>query len=152
LDETVTKLCTSSAAKLKRHLIFDQARSYLTCHTNCKIGIVIDDQERLLVFRQVDYIPLSQANEARFINNVGSACEPSKLLGYSSWQHILDNTDASYDVLFQPSFPEIQSNNMEINSTSQPYEVMGQPFSSSIVKQHQNGSLIQNEGNWQVLD
>ncbi|XP_024628302.2 calmodulin-binding transcription activator 3 isoform X2 [Medicago truncatula] len=120
--------------------------------SNCSLPLK-DDQERLPVFRQVDYIPLSQANETRHINNVGSACEPSKLLGYySSWQHILDNTAASYDELFQPSFPEIQSNNMEINSTSQQYEVMGQPFSSTITKQHQNGSLIQSVGNWQVLD
>ncbi|KEH20826.1 calmodulin-binding protein [Medicago truncatula] len=118
--------------------------------SNCSLPLK-DDQERLPVFRQVDYIPLSQANETRHINNVGSACEPSKLLGYySSWQHILDNTAASYDELFQPSFPEIQSNNMEINSTSQQYEVMGQPFSSTITKQHQNGSLIQSVGNWQA--
>jgi hypothetical protein len=76
----------------------------------------------------VDYSSLSQANETRCINNVELTCELSKILGFSSWQDTLENSSESHNVPFQPSFPETQSNNMGINSTSQGYEVMEQHF------------------------
>jgi hypothetical protein len=131
----------------------DQARSYLTCHTNCKIEIVIDDQERLPVIPQVDDILLSQANETKYINNVGLTCELSKVLGFSSWQDILENKAGSHNVPFQ-SFPETEPNNTGINSTSQGYETMGQHLTISITKQYDNRSFIpaEAEGNWQVWD
>lgn len=108
---------------------------YLTCRTNCKFEILIADQERLPV-----------------INNVGLTCEPSKVLEFSSWQDILENKAGSHNAPFQHFFPETQFNDMGINSTSQGYEVMGKHLSIGISNHWENGSLIQNKGNWQVLN
>lgn len=102
-----------------------------------------DGQEKLPVIAGVNNIPLSQANKAEDINNVGLTYETSKLLGFSSWEDILENNGGSHHVPFQPSFPETQPSNMGINSnSSQGDEIMGQ---------YLNGSLTQAEGNWQVL-
>ena len=115
---------------------------------------MIDDQERLPVIPQVDDISLSQANETKYINNVGLTCELSKVLGLSLRQDILENNAGSHNVPFQASFPETEPNNMGINSTSQGYATMGQHLTINITKQHENRSFIQAEaeGNWQVWD
>lgn len=119
-------------------------------YSNCPLSLK-DDQERLPVIPQVDDILLSQANETKYINNVGLTCELSKVLGFSSWQDILENKAGSHNVPFQ-SFPETEPNNTGINSTSQGYETMGQHLTISITKQYDNRSFIpaEAEGNWQA--
>ncbi|KAJ1379892.1 P-loop containing nucleoside triphosphate hydrolase [Sesbania bispinosa] len=110
-----------------------------------------DDQEKLPVIPGVNYIPLSQANKIKDIHNVGLTYEPSKFLGFSSWESTLESNAGSHHVPFQPSFPETQSNNTGINSSPSPGdEIMAQHFTISIAKQHGNGSLIQAEGSWQA--
>lgn len=96
---------------------------------------MIDDQERLPV-----------------INNAGLTYDPSKLLGFSSWQDIFENNVGSHNVPFQPFFPETHFSDMRTNSTSQGYEVIGQHLSIGITKHHENRSLLQDKGNWQVLN
>ena len=60
------------------------------------------------------------------INNVELTYEPSQLLGFSSWQEILENNAGSHNVPFHPSFQETQPVDMGENSTFQGYEVTGQ--------------------------
>lgn len=111
-----------------------------------------DDQEKLSIIPNVNYISPSQANKTKYINNVGLTYEPSKLSVFSSWEDILENNAGNHHVPFQSSFPETQLNNFGINSNaSQGDEGMGQHFTISIAKQHENGNLIQAEGNWQVF-
>ncbi|KAJ1398660.1 P-loop containing nucleoside triphosphate hydrolase, partial [Sesbania bispinosa] len=110
-----------------------------------------DDQEKFPVIPGVNYIPLSQANKIKDIHNVGLTYEPSKFLGFSSWESTLESNAGSHHVPFQPSLLETQPNNTGINSSpSQGDEIMAQHFTISIAKQHGNGSLIQAEGSWQA--
>ncbi|CAL5214419.1 unnamed protein product [Lathyrus oleraceus] len=79
----------------------------------------------------------------------GLTYDPSKLLGFSSWQDIFENNVGSHNVPFQPFFPETHFSDMRTNSTSQGYEVIGQHLSIGITKHHENRSLLQDKGNWQ---
>lgn len=122
-----------------------------SCRTNC-IKMITDDRAKFPVIPGVNYTSLGQANKIKDIHNVGLTYEPSKSLGFSSWEDILGNNGGSHHVPFQPSFSETQSNDKGINrDPSQAYEIMGQHFTISIDEQHDNGSPITPEGSWQVL-
>ncbi|XP_061344118.1 calmodulin-binding transcription activator 3-like [Gastrolobium bilobum] len=111
---------------------------------------LINDQEVLFDTPGVNYISLGQANKIKDFDNVGLAYESQKLFGFSSGEDILENKVGSQHVFFQPSFPETRDN-MGINSNpSQGDEIMRPLFTTSIAKQHENGSFIQAEGNWQA--
>lgn len=109
-----------------------------------------DDQEKFPVMPGVNYISLTQGNKIK--DNVGLTYESPKPLGLSSWEGILENNAGSQHVPFQPLFPETQYGSMGIGTNfSQGDEIMMPHLTTSIAKQHENGSLIQAEGNWQVL-
>lgn len=111
-----------------------------------------DDQEKLPIIPGVNYISLTQDNKNKDILNAGLTYESPKPLGFYSWEGILENNAGSQHVHFQPLFPGTQPDNMGINSNfSQGEEIMVPYLTTSIAKQHENGSLIQAEGNWQVL-
>nr|KYP49260.1 Calmodulin-binding transcription activator 3 [Cajanus cajan] len=112
---------------------------------------LIDDQEKLPVIPGVNYISLTQGNKMKDIHNFGLTYESSKPFGLSSWEGILENNAESQHVPFQPLFPETQPDNMGFNSNfSQGDEIMVPHLTTSITEQHENGSLIQAEGNWQA--
>ncbi|RZB96762.1 calmodulin-binding transcription activator 1-like isoform X2 [Glycine soja] len=112
-----------------------------------------DDQEKLPIIPGVNYISLTQDNKNKDILNAGLTYESPKPLGFYSWEGILENNAGSQHVHFQPLFPGTQPDNMGINSNfSQGEEIMVPYLTTSIAKQHENGSIIKAEGNWQVYD
>ncbi|XP_058758872.1 calmodulin-binding transcription activator 1-like [Vicia villosa] len=136
---------------------YEEAESAFNSHANSDFHSFLEMQhpvvQKIKAQQLADFncpLPLKDGLERLpVINNVGLTCEPSKLLGFSSWQDILENNAGSHNVPFQHFFPETQFNDMGINSTSQGYEVMGQHLSIGITNHHENGSLIEDKGNWQ---
>lgn len=101
----------------------------------------------------MNHISFSQANTTNYIDNLGLTYEPAKLLGFSSWGDFIENNVGNHHVPFQPLFHETQPNSMGINSNlSQGNDLTGKHCTAGVGKHHENGSLIQAEGNWQVLD
>lgn len=78
----------------------------------------------------------------------GFTYDPSKLLGSSSWQDILENNVGSHNMPFQLFFSETQFSDMRTNGTSQGHEVMGQHLNINITKHHENKSILQDHGDW----
>ncbi|KAL5175629.1 Calmodulin-binding transcription activator 2 [Glycine soja] len=114
---------------------------------------LINDQEKLPIIPGVNYISLTQDNKNKDILNAELTYESPKPLGFYSWEGILENNAGSQHVHFQPLFPGTQPDNMGINSNfSQGEEIMVPYLTTSIAKQHENGSIIKAEGNWQVYD
>ncbi|KAK7308503.1 hypothetical protein VNO77_42111 [Canavalia gladiata] len=112
---------------------------------------LINHQEKLSVIPGGNCISLTQGNKIQDILDVGLTYASPNPLGFSTWEGVLENNGASQHVSFQPSFPETQPGNMGIKSNfSQGNEIMVPHFTTGIAKQHENGSLIQSEENWQA--
>jgi len=116
------------------------------------IEIGTDEQKKLPVSAEVNYISLTQDRKIVDIHNGGLIYESPKPLGFSSWEDILENNGGSRHMPFQPLFPEMQPDDMAVSSNfCQGYDIMVPHLATSMAKLHDNGSLIQAEGSWQVL-
>ncbi|XP_047149182.1 calmodulin-binding transcription activator 1 [Vigna umbellata] len=111
---------------------------------------LINEQKKLPVIDDMNYISLTQDRKFIDIHNGGLTYESPKPLGFSSWEDILENNGESQHMPFQPLFPEMQPDEMAVNSSfCQGYDIMVPHLTTSIAKLHDNGSLIQAEGSWQ---
>jgi len=100
----------------------------------------------------VNHISLTHDRKIIDIHNVGLTYESPKPLGFSSWEDILGNNGESQHVPFQPLFPEMQPDNMRVNSNfCQGDDIIVPHLTTGIAQLHDNGSIIQAEGSWQVL-
>lgn len=119
---------------------------------SCTIETGTDEQKKLPGIAEVNYISLTQDRKIIDIHNYGLTYESPKPLGFSSWEDILENNGGSQHVPFQPLFPEMQPDNMGVNSNfCRGDDIIAPHLTTSIAKLHDNGSLIQAEGSWQVL-
>ncbi|XP_027920339.1 calmodulin-binding transcription activator 3 isoform X2 [Vigna unguiculata] len=110
----------------------------------------INEQKKLPVNAEVNYISLTQDRKIIDIHNGGLIYESPKPLGFSSWEDILENNGGNQHMPFQPLFPEMQPDDMAVSSNfCQGYDIMVPHLTTSMAKLHDNGSLIQAEGSWQ---
>ncbi|KAL9329608.1 hypothetical protein ACSQ67_004611 [Phaseolus vulgaris] len=111
---------------------------------------LINEQKKLPVIAEVNHISLTQDRKIIDIHNVGLTYESPKPLGFSSWEDILGNNGESQHVPFQPLFPEMQPDNMRVNSNfCQGDDIIVPHLTTGIAQLHDNGSIIQAEGSWQ---
>ncbi|XP_072089740.1 calmodulin-binding transcription activator 3 isoform X4 [Arachis hypogaea] len=109
----------------------------------------INEQEKLCGTPGMNHIMLSQAGKIKDIHNVRLAYEPPQHLGFSMWEYILENNGRSQYMPLQPVLPEIQPDNMGINSNP---SLMRSNFTTNITKVNGKENMVQVEGNWQVMN
>ncbi|KAJ7956811.1 Calmodulin-binding transcription activator 2 [Quillaja saponaria] len=110
-----------------------------------------DYQEKFSAIPRADFMSLSQVDKTEDSNNAELAYESRKLRDFQLWEDGLENTAGTQPVSFQPLFPEMRSDTVEINTKpKQGNEMLEQLFTSSIAKRQDTGNLREVQGNWQA--
>ncbi|MED6174583.1 hypothetical protein PIB30_070406 [Stylosanthes scabra] len=113
----------------------------------------INEQEKLCGTPGMNHTKLSQAAKINDIHNVRLAYEPPQHLGFSMWEYVLKNNGRSQYVPFQPVLPEIETDNMGINSNpSMRDEILRSNFTTNTTEENEKKNIVQVEGHWKVMD